>query len=69
MQNRSEPEMGENAERLERAVKCAEELSKKIQSLNTVLARGDFEEIKKLLSDIKSLIIDLENYLNMLDPI
>lgn len=69
MQDGAEPDRGENTEKLEQAVKCAEELSKRIQSLNMVLARGDFEEIKKLVSEIKSLVMDLENYLNMLDPI
>jgi hypothetical protein len=69
MQDGAEPDRGENTEKLEQAVKCAEELSKRIQGLNTVLARGDFEEIKEILSEIKSLVIDLENYLNMLSPV
>ncbi|MEM2981169.1 MAG: hypothetical protein QW385_07410 [Thermoproteota archaeon] len=69
MRDEAEPDRGENTEKLEQAVKCAEELSRRIQGLNTVLARGDFDEIKEILSEIKRLVMDLENYLNMLDPV
>jgi len=69
MRDGAEPDREENTERLEQAVKCAEELSKRIQGLNTMLARGDFEEIKEILSEIKRLVMDLEKYLNMLDPV
>ncbi|MEM2939949.1 MAG: hypothetical protein QW304_00130 [Thermoproteota archaeon] len=69
MRDEAEPDRGENTEKLEHAVKCAEELSRRIQGLNTVLARGDFDEIKEILSEIKRLVMDLENYLNMLDPV
>jgi protein-arginine kinase activator protein McsA len=69
MQGGVEQDKGENTERLEQAVKCAEELSNKIQGLNKALVRGDFEEIKSILIEIKSLVADLENLLNMLDPV
>lgn len=69
MRDEAEPDRGENTEKLEQAVKCAEELSRRIQGLNTVLAHGDFDEIKEILSEIKRLVMDLENYLNMLDPV
>lgn len=69
MQDGSEPDRGENTEKLEQAVKCAEELSKRILGLNTVLAHGDFEKIKEILSEIKKLVMDLESYLNTLNPV
>lgn len=53
--------------RIEQTIKCAEELSKIVQSLNTALSRGDFEELREILSKVKLRILELESYLNMLD--
>ncbi len=53
----------EDSEKIERTIKCAEELSKMIQNLNTALTRGDFEELKEILSKVKQRITELEDYL------
>jgi polyhydroxyalkanoate synthesis regulator phasin len=53
--------------KIERTIECAEELSRMIQNLNTALSRGDFEELKEILNMVKRRILELENYLNMLD--
>ncbi|MEM2930196.1 MAG: hypothetical protein QW797_04995 [Thermoproteota archaeon] len=64
MRGEPEPDEKEGSERIERTVECAEELSKMIQKLNTALTRGDFEELKEILSKVKHRITELENYLN-----
>ena len=67
MQDELEQGKKEDSERIERTIECAEELSKMVQSLNTALSRGDFEELREILSRVKRLILELENYLNMID--
>lgn len=57
----------EGCKRIKQSIECAEELSKMVQSLNTALSRGDFEELREILSRVKLRILELENYLNMLD--
>jgi len=57
----------EDGGKIERTIECAEDLSRMIQNLNTALSRGDFEELKEILNRVKRCILELENYLNMLD--
>lgn len=57
----------EECVRIKQTIECAEELSKMVQSLNTALSRGDFEELREILSRVKLRVLELENYLNMLD--
>lgn len=57
----------EGCGRIERTMECAEELSRMVQSLNTALSRGDFEELREILSRIKLRILELESHLNTFD--
>jgi len=56
-----------NMERIEQVAKNAEELSLMIQKLNIALVRGDFEDLKSLLNEIKQRVVEIENHLNTLD--
>jgi len=67
MRDEVEPTDGGNIETIELVAKYAEELSLMIQKLNTMLARGDFEDLKKLLEEIKQRAAEIENRLNTLN--
>lgn len=67
MQDELEQGKKEDSGRIEQTIECAEELSKMVQSLNTALSRGDFEELREILSKVKRRILELENYLSMVD--
>ncbi|MEM1557467.1 MAG: hypothetical protein QXR44_04175 [Thermoproteota archaeon] len=67
MQDKVEPTNSGNTERIELVAKCAEELSLMIQRLNTTLTRGEFEDLRNLLSEIKQCVTEIENHLSILD--
>jgi hypothetical protein len=67
MQDEVEPARTGNIEKIELVTKRAEEISLAIQKLGTLLARGEFEDLKNLLNDIKQRVAEIENYLSMLD--
>jgi hypothetical protein len=67
MQDEVEPASTGNIEKIELVTKRAEEISLAIQKLGTLLARGEFEDLKNLLNDIKQRVAEIENYLSMLD--
>ncbi|MCS7138481.1 MAG: hypothetical protein NZ873_00275 [Crenarchaeota archaeon] len=67
MQDKVGPANMENTDRIEPVAKRAEELSIMIRKLNTMLARGDFDDLKDLLNEIKQRIVEIENRLSMLD--
>lgn len=67
MRDKPEPAEKGDSEKIEQTIECAEELSKMIQKLNTALSHGDFEELKEILNKVKRRILELEDYLNMVD--
>ncbi|MBO3799673.1 MAG: hypothetical protein FGF52_01235 [Candidatus Brockarchaeota archaeon] len=69
MQDEVDPTHNRNIERIELIAKYAEELSIMIQKLNTTLTRGDFEDFRSLLNEIKQYVAEIENRLNTLETI
>lgn len=67
MQDEMKTASSENVERIELIAKHAEELSAMIQKLNTMLIRGEFDDLKSLLNEIKNRITEIENGLSTLD--
>ncbi|MEM1548580.1 MAG: hypothetical protein QXU09_02695 [Thermoproteota archaeon] len=67
MRNEVEPARTGNIERIELVAKHAEEISLMVQKLGTALARGEFEDLKNILNEIKQRVAEIENHLSMLD--
>lgn len=56
-------------EELEKAIKHAEELGKKVEWLNRALIRSDFEEFRRLLAEVKDYVRNLDVCLNSFDKL
>ncbi|MGQ9595943.1 MAG: hypothetical protein ACUVQY_04185 [Thermoproteota archaeon] len=56
-------------EELEKAIKRAEELGKKVEWLNGALIRSDFEEFRRLLAEVKDDVRNLDICLNSFDKL
>lgn len=67
MRDEVEPARTGNIEKIELVTKHAEEISLMVQKLGTALARGEFEDLKNILNEIKQRVAEIENNLSMLD--
>ncbi len=67
MQDGVEPAGMGNIEKIMLVAGKAEELSLTVQKLSKALARGELEDLKNLLNEMKQCVAEIENHLNTLN--